>query len=245
MAKPQEKTASTAVRPIAPPPLSQHLRELASRPHAWAVLARNLIPVVGIYGFGWSAALAVFNYWFDGLTALAAIVAALIPRALRETQPKSTGAMSAAANLVRGVVTWIFLVGIVGLPYWIVLIPLHDLLLGNELRRQLAHSPALWFTFGALAAGHFWKAFQSGYDAMPDKELKQRVRWDVYLLVLRALAMFMMAAHGLAFILVPLMALLLSYFEIWPARALGAVFGDPSRLYEYDPDNPASSRRRH
>src|SRR5205807_6062772 len=214
MAKPQEKAGSTAVRPIAPPPLSQHLRELASRPDAWAVLARNLIPVVGVYGFGWSAALAVFNYWFDGLTALAAIVAALIPRALRETQPKSVGAAS-AMNLVRGVVTWIFLVGIVGLPYWIVLIPLHDLLLGEELRRELAHSPALWFTFGSLAAGHFWKAFHLGYDAMPDNELKQRVRWDVYLLVLRAIAMFMMAAHGLAFILVPLMALLLSYFEIW------------------------------
>ena len=152
--------------------------------------------------------------------------------------------MSVVANLVRGAVTWIFLVGIVGLPYWIVLIPLHDLLLGDELRRQLAHSPALWLTFGSLAAGHFWKAFQLGYDAMPDKELKQRVRWDVYLLILRALAMFMMAAHGLAFILVPLMALLLSYFEIWPERALGAVFGDPSRLYEYDPEDPASGRRR-
>src|SRR6266704_836426 len=225
MAKPQEKTASTAVRPIAPPPLSQHLQELASRPGAWAVLA-------------------VFNYWFDGLTAVAAIVAALIPRALRETQPKSTGPMSVAANVVRGVVTWIFLLGIVGLPYWIVLIPLHDLLLGDQLRRQLAHSPALWFTFGSLAAGHFWKAFQSGYDAMPDQELKQRVRWDVYLLILRAMAMFMMAAHGLAFILVPLMALLLSYLEIWPERALGAVFGDPARLYEYDPDKPSSNRRR-
>jgi hypothetical protein len=245
MAKAQEKASSTAPRPIAPPPLSQHLRELTSQPHAWGVLARNLILVVGIYAFGWSAALAVLNYWFDGLTALAAIVAALIPRALRATQPKSVGVMSAATNVVRGVVTWIFLVGIVGLPYWIVLIPLHDLLLGNELRRQLANSPALWFTFGALAAGHFWKAFQSGYDAMPDKELKQRVRWNVYLLILRALAMFIMAAHGLAFILVPLMALLLSYFEIWPERALGAVFGDPSRLYEYDPDDPASSRRRH
>ncbi len=243
MAKPREKTGSTALRQIAPPPLSEHLRELASRPDAWAVLARNLIPVVGIYGFGWSAALAVFNYWFDGLTALVAIVTALIPRAVRETQPKSGGA-SAAMNLVRGAVTWIFLVGIVGLPYWIVLIPLHDLLLGDELRRQLAHSPALWLTFGSLAAGHFWKAFQSGYDTMPDNQLKQRVRWDVYLLVLRALAMFMMAAHGLAFILVPLMALLLSYLEIWPERALGAVFGDPSRLYEYDPDDPASNRRR-
>ena len=171
MAKPGEKTSSTAPRPVAPPPLSQHLRELASRRDAWLVLARNLIPVVGIYGFGWSAALAVFNYWFDGLTALAAIVAALIPRALRETQPKSLGATS-AEKLVRGAVTWIFLVGIVGLPYWIVLIPLHDLLLGDELRRQLAHSPALWFTFGSLAAGHFWKAFHLGYDALPDNELK-------------------------------------------------------------------------
>jgi len=104
MAKPREKTGSTALRQIAPPPLSEHLRELASRPDAWAVLARNLIPVVGIYGFGWSAALAVFNYWFDGLTALVAIVTALIPRAVRETQPKSGGA-SAAMNLVRGAVT--------------------------------------------------------------------------------------------------------------------------------------------
>jgi hypothetical protein len=124
-----------------------------------------------------------------------------------------------------------------------VLIPLHDLLLGDELRHELAHSPALWLTFGSVAAGHLWKAFHLGYDTMPDNQLKQQVRWDVYLLILRALAMFMMAAHGLAFILVPLMALVLSYLEIWPERALGAVFGDPSRLYEYDPDDPKSSRR--
>jgi hypothetical protein len=239
--KPPEKIRSSALRQIAPPPLSQHLRELMSRPDAWAVIARNLIPVVGIYAFGWSAALSVFNYWFDGLTALVAIVTALIPRALRETRSKSDGIMK---TVVGGVITWIVLVGIVGLPYWIVLIPLHDLLLGDELRRQLAQSPALWFTFGSLAASHFWKAFRMGYDTMPDKELKQRARWDIYLLILRAIAMFIMAAHGLAFILVPLMALLLSYLEIWPERALGAVFGDPSRLWEYDPGDPTSNRRR-
>src|SRR5919198_4384020 len=241
MPKPSETTSSSATRQIRPPPPSQHLREFASRPHAWIVLARNLIPVVGIYGFGWSAALAVFNYWFDGLTAVAAIVAAIIPRCIRETQTKKATMVS---NILRGIVAWIFLVGIVGLPYWIVLIPLHDLLLGNELRRQLAQSPALWFTFGSLAASHFWRAFRMGYDTMPDMELKQRARWDLYLLILRAIAMFFMAAHGLYFILVPLMALLLSYLEIWPDRAIGAVFGDPSRLWEYDPDNPAASRRR-
>lgn len=234
------QTPSPAERQIRPPPLSQHLREFAANPHAWAALGRNLIPVVGIYGFGWSAALSVFSYWFDGLTALAAIVAAVVLRLLREMPTnvgwQSSGIRATAGKIVTGVVTWIFLVVVVGLPYWIVLIPLHNMLLGQELRSQLAHSPALWLTFGALAAGHFWKAFQSGYDVMPDDQLKQRVRWDVYLLVLRAGAMFVMAAYRLYLILVPLMALLLTYMEVWPGRVLGAVFGDPSRLWEYDPN---------
>ena len=235
MAKLQEKIGSSAVRQIAPPPISQHLREFSSRPDAWLVLARNLIPVVGIYAFGWSAGLSVFNYWFDGLTALAAIVAAMVPRALRETRSKSAS-VNTGKIFLQGVLTWIFLIGIVGLPYWIVLIPLHDLMLGEEVRNRIARSPVLWVVFGSLAAGHFWKAFHLGYDILPDNELKQRVRWDVYLLMLRAIAMFIMAADGFYFILVPLMALVLTYFEIWPERVLGAVFGDPSRLYEYDPD---------
>ena len=214
--------------------MSQHLREFAANPHAWAVLGRNLIPVVGIYAFGWSAALAVFNYWFDGLVAVAAITAAMVPRAIRESAEAGIQG-GVLLNVVRGLVTWVILMVVVGLPYWIVLIPLHELLLGAELRRALADSPALWLTFGSLAAGHFWRALRSGYDTMPDKELKQRVRWDVYLLVLRAVAMFFMAAHGLAFILVPLMAVVLTYFEVWPERVLGAVFGDPTKLWEYDP----------
>src|SRR5712691_1220003 len=110
MAKFREKTGSTAPRQIAPPPLSQHLRELASRPHAWGILVRNLIPVVGIYAFGWSAALAVFNYWFDGLTALAAITAAMLPRAMRETQKLAAGVAGAIKLALTSMVTWAFLV---------------------------------------------------------------------------------------------------------------------------------------
>jgi hypothetical protein len=228
-------------RPIALPPLSQHLRELASRRDAWLVIMRNLIPVVGIWFFGWSAALSVFNYWFDGLTALMAIVAALVPRAMRESQPKTVDPVT---RFALGVFTWGFLVAIVGIPYWIVLIPLHDLLFGPELRERILETPGLWALFALVAGSHFVKAFRLGYDAMPENELKQRVRWDVYLLVLRAIAMFMMAAHGLAFVLVPLMAIVLSYFEIWPERVLGAVFGDPSRLYEHDPGGAAPRRKK-
>lgn len=229
--KSSDEARSISRRPIAPPPISQHLREFASNPHAWVVLARNLIPVVGVYGFGWSAGLTVFNYWFDGFTALAAITAALVPRAIRETAKQSD---MPAKRIVQSVLTWIFLVGIIGLPYWIVLAPLHTLLLGENLRHQLANSPGLWFAFGSIAVSHFWKAFHCGYDEMPDDQLKQRVRADVYLLMLRGIAMFMMI--GFAIFIVPLMALLLAYFEIWPERVIGAVFGDPSKLWQYDPE---------
>ena len=223
-------------RAIVPPSPAQHLREFVSRRDAWASLARNLIPVVGIYAFGWSPALAVFNYWFDGLVALSAIVAAMVPRALRESATRAERAAGRVRRAAAALLTWAFLVGVVGLPYWIVLIPLNDVLLSAPLRQTIVASPALWVTFAALAADHFRKAFHAGYDTMPEQELTQRVRWDLYLLILRALAMFMMAAHGLGVVLVPLMALLLTYFEVWPGRALGAVFGDPARLWEYDPE---------
>lgn len=222
------------IRQVRPPPLAQHVREFVGRRDAWLALARNSIPVVGIYLFDWSAALAVFNYWFDGLTALCAIIAAMVPRALRETKPKRNPP-GPVKLFFSAILTWLFLVGIVGLPYWIVLIPLNEVLLGPELRQVIAASPGLWLTFAVLAGGHFWKAFHVGYDTMPEQDLKQRARWDIYLLILRAIAMFMMASHGLAFILVPLMALVLTYFEVWPERVLGAVFGDPARLHEYDP----------
>jgi len=165
MPKPLETTRSTATRQSGRH-RSRSICAFASRPDAWVVLARNMIPVVGIYAFGWSVVVSAFNYWFDGLTAVAAIVAAMIPRALRETQTKQDHA-TLVGNIFRGVFVWLLLVGVVGLPYWMVLIPLHDLLLGNELRRQLAQSPA----------SHFWRAFRMDYDAMPDNELKQKVRW--------------------------------------------------------------------
>jgi hypothetical protein len=235
---------NTSPKAIPLPPLSQHLREFAARRDAWAILARNLIPVVGIYAFHWSAALAVFNYWFDGLTAVAAITAAMLPRAMRETHKPAVGIFGSIKLVSTGVLTWLFLVGVVGVPYWLVLIPLNELLLGDDLRTQIVHAPALWLTFSVLAGSHFLKAFHAGYDTLPENELKQRVRWDLYLLILRAMAMFMMAGQGLALAIVPAMALLLSYFEIWPGRAIGLFWGNPAKLYEYDPEEGKPRKQR-
>ncbi len=128
----------------------------------------------------------------------------MVPRALRETQTKEDHA-TFAGNIVRGVFVWLLLVGVVGLPY---LDRIDSAPRSSPRQRIVAPACAL---SGALVhlrlncRESFWKAFRMGYDTMPDKELKQRAWWDPYLLILSAIAMFIMAAHGLYFILVPLM----------------------------------------
>jgi len=217
---------------VRPPSAGQHLRELGTRPGAWMVLVRNAIPLVGIYLLGWSTALTVFSYWFDGLSAVTAIIAAMVPRALRESDGAKYAQRSMASKIAIGVFVWAFLVALLGLPYWIVLIPLAPHAKDPALWQALAHTPLLWVGFGSMVAMHYWSAFQRGYDTLPDTALKQRVRTDMYLLILRAIAMFMVASHGLAVVMVPIMALVLCYLELWPERALGMVFGDPSKLHE-------------
>src|SRR4051812_30097971 len=127
MTQPEKKDSSAPTRTFVLPSLRQHLREFAARPQAWIALARHFIPVVGIYLFGWSAALAVFSYWFDGLVALAAIIAAVVLRLLREMPATEAGGGigGTAWKIVLGVVIWIVLVIVIALPYWMVLIPLH------------------------------------------------------------------------------------------------------------------------
>ena len=131
--------------------------------------------------------------------------------------------------------TWIFLVGLLGIPYWIVLIPLHDVFFGDELRKQLATSHSLWIGIAIIVATYAFKAARAGFTGTPEVEMKQRARWDFYLLILRALAMLEIASWGFAIVVVPMMALVLTYLEIWPERALGAVFDDPSKLYTIVP----------
>ena len=219
------------------PGIVMHLRELAGRRDAWLVLLRNAVPVVGVFAFAWSGAIVVFSFWFDGLIAVSAIMAAMIPRALRESDPQGHKKRGFVAKVALGIFCWLILMAVVALPYWIVLIPLAQYLKDPALWRELMTSPGLWATFGAMGVLHYWNAFRRGYDTLPDTELKQRARTDLYLLILRALAMFIVAGH-FAQLLVPVMAVVLSYLEIWPERAIGMVFGDPKRLHEDHPRLP-------
>lgn len=218
-------------QPVRPPSLRAQWQDLRSRPADAFGVVHNLVPVVGVFAFGWSVPLVVFTFWFDGLAALLALITAMLPRALRESG--AVAGRSLPWTVVFVVFTWLVLAFVVCLPYWVALLPLQPYLLSRELWGELRGSPALWATFGAIAAGHLFTAFRRGYDELPDRELKQKLRWDAYLLILRAIAMFAVTAIA-PWLLVPLLALVLSYIEVWPTHALGLVWGDPSRLHEDD-----------
>ncbi len=222
-------TAAPAHSPRRPPSLAAHWRDLKARPGAWVVIARNLVPVVGVFAFGWSRSLVVFDFWFDGLIGLVAILTAIVPRTVRESYKKGDNIGKMA---VSAVLAWLILVAFVCLPYWIVLIPLGRYLLDPEMWQQIRSSPGLWATFGGIAGTQIVTAFRKGYGKLPEREMKQALRWDAYLLILKAMGMFVLGLHLPMVLMVPALVVLGTYLELWPASALGAVWGDPSRLHE-------------
>jgi hypothetical protein len=195
--------------------LADYLRAFASRREAWIVLGRNLIPVVGVYLFDWSVALTTFNYWFDGVTALAAILAAVIARGVLESRKASGAGM--VRLVAGGVLIWVIILGLCGMPYWFLLDSVSGVLRLSQISAEVEQSPALWFTFAVLALSQFWKAFTGGYLRMPPDKLKSQVQADFFALIARAVAMQVIARVGLGLMLVPAMALVLTHIEVWPA----------------------------
>src|SRR6185436_15217707 len=199
-------SASSAGRlPRRPPSLAAHWRDLRRRPGAWVVIARNLVPVVGVFALGWSRSLVIFSFWFDGLVGLVAILTAIVPRAIRETPEVRT---NVAKLVVSAVLVWAILVAFLCLPYWIVLIPLNGYQLDPEMWRQIRSSPGLWATFGAVVVSQMVAAFRRGYGTLPEREMKQALRWDAYLLILKAMGMFVLGIHLPVMLVVPALVLL-------------------------------------
>lgn len=218
-----------------PASLAQHWRELRSRRSAWLAVAHNLVPVAGVFLLGWSAPLVVFAFWFDGLAALVAIVTMLVGPAMRDAGMLERNPLFVA---FAAAFTWLLLAGVLALPYGFALVWLRDFLGDPALWRELRTSPDLWATFAGVVGIHLVTAWRRRYGSLPERELKQAVRWDSYLLILRALGMFLLVVPFLSFLVVPTIAAMCIYLEVWPARALGLVWGDPSRLHE-DPDHRA------
>jgi len=188
------------------------VRAFAGRAQNWLALARNLIPVAGVYLLGWSKNLTVFGYWFEGLCMVAIIVITLsirVPEEKFRSAPWRQVPFFVLVTLLCGA----FALFMVGIPYWMAYGALGLDVAFAEIRRTHAE-----ISFLGMAAALVVKAFlHGGYLTLGNDELRERWQPDLHNLGGRALAMLAIAGWSLGYLLVPLIALLLTGIEVWPA----------------------------
>jgi len=188
------------------------LRAFSAKLDNWLVLARNLIPVVGVCILGWPVHLTVFSYWLDGVSLFALLVTAVVGRVAKE-QSKRDPPPSVARVALDAVVGWIIVFGMMGIPYWIAFGALQMDVAVLDVLQDGARSAA----FACIVIGNAWNGAHDGLVTSSDAQFKRRVQSGLHTLVLRAVLMMLMTVWGFGLLLVPAMALVLTATEVWPA----------------------------
>lgn len=188
------------------------LRTFAARAQNWVILARNLIPVVGVYLLGWSMSLTAFAYWFDGICMVAMIVIACAVRA-PEKEFRSAPWHKVPLLVVLTVLCAAFAFFLLAIPYWMAYGALGLDGAVDEIQRN--RNVALSF-FGMLAGIVVRSFLHGGYMTLSIAQLAERWQPDMYNLGARAFAMLVIIGWHLEALVVPLIALLLAGIEIWP-----------------------------
>jgi hypothetical protein len=194
--------------------VSNYLRTWTTLPDSWLILGRNLIPVAGVAFFGWSVALTSFNYWFDGVSSLAAMIGVVLFSGLTASNRERN------LPLLPVIMMWFMLMGIVfgicAIPYWLLLNSHLGVLQLDVVGKQFDRTPSLWLTFIAIVIANFWNAVRAGYAGMANDQLKARFGAQFWALLIRAGAMLVITHLGSAALIVPMMALVLTALETQP-----------------------------
>ena len=213
-----------------------HLAPFIEGPRPWLVLARNAMPVVGVYWLGWSANVIIFQIWFDGVTALGAMLAFQIRAfARRGGKPFEVppGIPPNSLPLVL-VFVWLMIWLLLGIPYWFTMLFLSSVVFdggfGNLPLGDLGVIVVLLF----VLASNVIEESRRGYERMSDAEIRLEFNWDFSMHLARVAAM-MLVTFVIRLGLILGLALALSYVEIYPMRTLRFLGGD--RTLEADNEN--------
>lgn len=207
-----------------------HLAPFREGLRPWMVLARNAIPVIGVYGFSWSANVIVFQIWFDGVAALGAMIA-LHLRAFMLTDPQVTLPASFRreagfrTRLIALSLTWLALVAMLGIPYWFALFFFRATVFRDGFGSLALGDPAIIAALLFVLISNVIEQFRRGYERMSAAETSLEFNWDFRMHLTRIGALLIVAFLFGRFIVIPL-ALVLSYIEIYPMRSLRLIGGE-------------------
>lgn len=213
-----------------PPPPRSHLAPFREGPRAWLVMARNAIPVVGVFALDWAPAVAVFEIWFDGVTALAAMIA-LHLRAFALTEPVAKIPAGIPPEIGRRVqwgvllAVWLLLLGLLAIPYWFALVMFNIGLFRPGFWAALPGDPWLMLALLYVLASNVAEEFRRGYENMGAAQARLEFNWDFSMHLARIGVILLVGFFFGGFMIIPLM-LALSYVEIYPMRSLRLMGGD-------------------
>jgi hypothetical protein len=219
-----------------------HLTPFKEGLRPWLVLARNAIPVIGVYALHWSSNAFLFQLWFDGVAALGAMIA-LHMRAFILTDPKARlpasipPEMGFRVKLLVFSIAWLVIVLLLGIPYWFALFFFSATLFQGSFWTLTLRDPAILVALLVVLISHVIEEFRRGYERMSAAEASLEFNWDFSMHLTRIGALLFVAFFFGKFIMIPL-ALMLSYIEIYPMRSLRLIGGDRTLAAE----NEARSR---
>jgi hypothetical protein len=215
------------VPPARPSALVEHVTTLLD-PRAGLVLARNAVPVVGVYAMGWSEGVCLLDYWWDGVTFLGALAGAVAPEVAREVGPSPFPA-TRGGRIAATAAVWTVGFGVLGLPFWFALLFLgsHPAVDGLAIVPAIAGDPWVWPGFLAVLAANAWEVRRSGIASWPEATRRRRLNWEFNLLVARV-AVLLLLVFFFRRGIVAAAAVALSYVELFPFRTL-RLLGAPVR----------------
>jgi hypothetical protein len=221
------------------PSLRNHLAPFTDGPRPWLVLARNAIPVIGVYGLGWSADLVIFQIWFDSVTALGAMLAFQIRGFARNDptimQPPAGVPPNLAPRLLA--LVWLLIWLLLSIPYWFVLLFFGLAVFDDNFWSGLPGNISVMVALILALVSNLLEYSQRGYEKMNDVDIRLEFDWEFNLHMARAAAILLITfILRLGFIIG--LALALSYIEIYPMRALRFFGGDRT----LDADNKQRSQ---
>ena len=212
-----------------------HLTPFTEGPRAWLVLARNAIPVVGVYWLGWSADIVIFQLWFDGVTALGAMLAFQIRAFAHNDRRALKPPLSVPPNLLA--LVWLLLWLLLSLPYGFILLFLSLAVFDGGFWNLLLGNVSAIAALLLVLVSNILEAHRRGYVGMSDADIRLEFNWEFSLHLARVAAMILVT-FILRLGLIIGLALALSYVEIYPMRTL-RFFGGDSTL---EADNEQRSR---
>ncbi len=205
--KPGQSGVSTATR--------SHRAPFTEGPRAWLVLARNAVPVVGLFAFDWPVGLALLTLWFDGVTALGATIH-FQSRVFARNDPTFPRPQWLAA---------LFGLAIIGFPYWFVIVIFWAKGFAAGFPASLREAGVV-LAFVMVLASNIGEELSRGYGGMTEARIRREFDWQFHMHLARIGAILVVSFLFDARPLIVALAVVLSYVEIYPMRTLRLMGGD-------------------